>query len=59
MIFIVPFVVILREQLKFAIKILIKNQISNTQIIGLVFLILTLVFIPYFTQIYAGRDMNI
>ena len=59
MIFIVPFVAVLREQLKFAIKILIKNQILNTQIIGLVFLILTLVLIPYFTQIYTGRDMNI
>ena len=59
MIFIVPFVAILREQLKFVTKILIKNQILNTQIIGLIFLILTLVFIPYFTQIYAGKDMNI
>ena len=52
LIFSVPLLLVLIKQLKFVTKIITKNQILNGQIIG------SLIFIPYFTQIYAGRNMK-
>lgn len=58
LIFSVPLLLVLIKQLKFVTKIITKNQILNGQIIGMVFTVLSLIFIPYFTQIYAGRNMK-
>ena len=58
LIFSVPLLLVLIKQLKFVTKIITKNQILNGQIIGMVFVVLSLIFIPYFTQIYAGRNMK-